>query len=428
MLNHPRFHRFRVAAAASAALGALVLAGCAPAGGPATPDTGAAPGGGGTAGGETAAAGTCGSIPDIGANDPSGLLADMSPEIQDGYNGYPYAVQESAWAGWKSEKTEGFTAAIVGTAPAAPFIAAYQDALAKSLEAAGVNIVLNVAPTDPSDVPGQLQQFGQALALKPDIIFFNPVAPEPAVDLVNDAQAAGIPVVSLVVPIDSPNAISVVYNAVLQSMTTASELFGAIGGSGDVLEVNGVAGIPNQLFWDAGRDHALELCPGIEVVGSVQGMFQPPLAQQAVVQYLSTNPAGVDAVIQAGTMGWAIRDAFVQSGHEVPPMQDLGASQGMAAYAAQHPDYIYFGSVSPPIPMAQMAAQVGIKVLHGAGPKFNQIVWAPHIIDSSTVGDFVDPAWSTEDGTELTSDDVYFTDEQTAEFFTNPELGPQTAE
>ncbi|WP_268878165.1 substrate-binding domain-containing protein [Gulosibacter macacae] len=318
--------------------------------------------------------------------------------------------------------------ALVGTAPAAPFIAVYQEALAASLESAGVEIVLNVAPNDPSDVPGQLQQFSQALSLNPDIIFLNPVAPEPAIDLVNEAHAAGIPVVSLVVPIDSPNAVSVVYNAVLQSMTTASSLFGAIGGSGDVLEVTGVPGIPNQLFWDAGRDHALELCPEIEIVGSVQGLFQPPLAQQAVVQYLSTNPAGVDAVIQTGTMGWAVRDAFVQSGHEVPPMQDVGASQGMAAYAAQHPDYLYYGSITPPVSMAQGAAQIGLKILAGAGPRVNQVVWAPHIIDSSTVGDFVDPSWTTDDGTDLTSDEVYFTDEQTAEFFTNPELGPQSAE
>ncbi|NLT27241.1 MAG: substrate-binding domain-containing protein [Microbacteriaceae bacterium] len=431
MLNHPRFHRFRVAAAASAALGALVLAGCAPAGDPAATDSTAtdatAPGAGGAGGGETAAVGTCGSVPEIGANDPNGLLEGMSTEVQAGYNGFPYEIQESAWADFKSEKSDGFTAAIVGTAPAAPFIAAYQDALTEALEGAGVEIVLNVAPNDPSDVPGQLQQFGQALSLKPDIIFFSPVAPEPAIDLVNEAHAAGIPVVSLVVPIDSPNAISVVYNAVLQSMETASALFGDIGGSGEVLEVTGVAGIPNQIFWDAGRDHALELCPEIDIVGSVQGLFQPPLAQQAVVQYLSTNPAGVDAVIQAGTMGWAIRDAFVQSGHEVPPMQDLGASQGMAAYAAQNPEFTYYGSITPPVAMAQGAAQIGLKVLEGAGPKVNQVVWAPHIIDSGTVGDFVDPSWGTDDGTDLTSDEVYFTDEQTAEFFANPELGPQSA-
>ncbi|MGX5696274.1 substrate-binding domain-containing protein [Agromyces soli] len=418
MVKPTRPHRPGIVAA-FAALGALTLAGCA-AGGPGDTNAGSSPA-------ASAAAGQCGSVPQVGAVDPDGLLASFSPDVQAAYNGYPYKLQESAWADWKSEKTEGYTAAIVGTSPAAPFIATYQDTLATALEEAGVDIVLNVAPNDPSDVPGQLQQFSQAISLKPDIIFFNPVAPEPALDLVEEAHAAGIPVVSVVVPIDSPYAISATYNGVLQSMATASGVFGAIGGSGDVLEVSGVPGIPNQLFWDAGRDQALELCPDINVVGTVQGLFQPPLAQQAVVQYLATNPAGVDAVIQAGTMGWAIRDAFIQSGQPVPPIQDVGGSQGMAAYALENPDYAYFGTATPAVDMAKAAAQIGLKVLAGAGIKLNAVVNAPFIVDESNLADVVDPSWKIDDGTDLAPEGAYFTDEQIAEFFTNPELGPQSA-
>ncbi|WCD93299.1 substrate-binding domain-containing protein [Microbacterium sp. nov. GSS16] len=417
MVKPTRFRRYAATAVAFVALGVLTLAGCsAPAGGDQNAGNGASP-----------AAGSCGAVPQVGANDPDGLLDDLSAEIKDGYNGYPFELQKSAWADWKSEKTDGFTAAIVGQAPAAPFIAVYQETLAKALEDAGVDVILNVAPNDPTDVPGQLQQFGQAISLKPDIIFFNPAAPEPAIDLVDEAHDAGIPVVSVVVPIDSPNAISVTYNAVLQSMTTASGVFESIGGSGSVLEVTGVPGIPNQAFWDAGRDYALAECPEIDVVGSVQGLFQPPLAQQAVVQYLASNPAGVDAVIQAGTMGWAIRDAFAQAGQPVPPIQDVGASQGMAAYAAANPDYPYFGTATPPIAMAKMAAQVGVKVLAGAGPKLNHVVWAPYVVNDDNLAEVVDDSWSESDGTDLAPDGVYFTDEQTAEFFTNPANGPQSA-
>lgn len=409
------------AVAVFAAVGALALAGCAAAAPGENP--GAAPGPT-----ESAAAGQCGSVPELGANDPSDVLAELSPELQAGYNGYPYEIQKSAWADWKSEKTEGFTAAIVGTSPAAPFIAVYQDTLAAALEDAGVDIVLNAAPNDPGDVPGQLQQFSQAISLKPDVIFLNPVAPEPALDLVEEAHAAGIPVVAVVVPIDSPYAVSVTFNAVLQSMATASPIFGAIGGSGDVLEVTGVPGIPAQQFWEAGRDAALELCPDVKVVGSVQGMFQPPLAQQATVQYLSTNPAGVDAVIQTGTMGWAVRDAFTQAGQPVPPIQDVGASQGMAAYAAANPDYAYFGSVTPPEDMAKAAAMIGLKVLAGAGPKVNHIINESFIVNQSNLSDIVDPSWAPEDGTDLAPEGTYLTDDQIAEFFAKPELGPQSAQ
>jgi len=100
----------------------------------------------------------------------------------------------------------------------------------------------------------------------------------------------------------------------------------------------------------------------------------------------------------------------------------------MVAYAAATDGYPYVGTATPPVDMARMAAQVGVKILAGAGPKLNHIVWAPYVVDSSNLADIVDPSWVPEDGTDLAPEGVYFTDEQTAEFFSSPELGPQTAD
>ena len=237
--------------------------------------------------------------------------------------------------------------------------------------------MLNVAPNDPTDVPGQLQQFGQALSLKPDIIFFNATAPEAALDLVSQAHDAGIPVISMVSQIDSPYSITVTYNSQSPGHGRRGRTrVKSIDGKGSLLEVTGIPGISNEIAWEDGTEKALALCPDVTVAGQVQGMFQPPVAQQAVVQYLATNPAGVDAVLQAGTMGWAIRDAFEQSGLPVPPIADIGASQGFAAWAAANPDYPYVGTATPAVAMAQSAAQIGLKVLAGAGPKVNHVVWA----------------------------------------------------
>ena len=164
MVKFTRFRSIGVAAAAFVAAGALSLAGCSatPSDPPAAPTRPRPP--------RPAVAGRS---PRSARRTRATVCRGLSADIQAGYNAYPYEIQESAWSDWKSEKTDGFTAAIVGQAPAAPFIATYQGTLADSLEACGVDVVLNVAPNDPSDVPGQLQQFGQALSLKPDIIFFN---------------------------------------------------------------------------------------------------------------------------------------------------------------------------------------------------------------------------------------------------------------
>lgn len=410
--------RTGLATMALAAAGALVFAGCT------TGDAGGAPS---ADGGTEPTAGSCGSVPEIGAQDPDGLLAGFSDDIQAGYNGYPFPIEESTWAEWQSPKSGDYTAAIVGQAPSAPSIATYLEALASALDSAGVDIVLNVAPNDPRDVPGQIQMFNQALSLKPDIIFFIPAAPEAAIDLVAQAADAGIPVVTGLGAVDSPSAINMVFNQNLQAMETAAGVVGAIEGNGTVLQVNGIPGVATQTFWEDGISKVLDLCPDVTVAGPVEGLFQPPVAQQAVVQYLATNPAGVDGVLQAGTMGWAIRDAFEQSGLPVPPITDNGASQGMAAWAAEQDDYAYFGTATPMVPLAEGAAEVGLKVLAGAGPKINQVVWKPYLVDSSNLDDVVDPSWEHSDPTDLAPDGVYFTDEQLAEFFNKPELGPQSA-
>lgn len=400
---------------------ALTLVGC-------TQTTNGSGGGSTPDGGTTPEAGACGSVPSVAPTDPDGLLDGLSPDLQDQYNLYPYEIKESAWSDWKSERTEGYTAAIVGQAPAAPFIATYLETLADSLTAAGVEIVLNTAPNDPTDVPGQLQQFGQALSLQPDIIIYMAAAPEPSIDLVEQAHDAGIPVVAAVVPIDSEYAINLAMNQQLQGAAGAAGVLDAIGGTGSVLLVNGVPGIPNQIWWEDGTAEALALCPDVTVAGEVEAFFQPPVAQQAVTQFLATNPAGVDAVLQAGTMGWAIRDAFQQSGLPVPPIADIGGSRGFAAWALDEGDYPYVGTATPAVPQAQAAAQIALKVLEGAGPKINQIVWNPYLVNTSNLADVVDPSWSPDDPTDLDPEGIYLTDEQLAEFFNNPELGPQSSD
>ena len=55
-------------------------------------------------------------------------------------------------------------------------------------------------------------------------------------------------------------------------------------------------------------------------------------------------------------------------------------------------------------------------------------MWAPALITSADLPDIVDPSWVPEDGTDLAPEGVYFTDEQIAEFFNSPELGPQTTD
>lgn len=342
------------------------------------------------------ASGQCGTVPNIAPVDPSGLLNDYSAEIVSSFNGFPFEVQESAWKDWKSEKTSGFTAALVGQAPAAPFIATMNESIRTSLVKEGFEVVADFAPDDPTNVPLQIQQFQQALALKPDVIIFTAGAPEPAIDLVAAAQEAGVLVVGAQVPIDSPFAVSVVPNQVKQAMITGAATLKAIDGQGSVLRVNGIPGIQPQLDAQAGFDAVLNLCPDVTVTGEVTGLFQPPTAQAETIKFLSTNPAPVDAVLQDGTMGLGIANAFNEVGQDLPVIADVGASQGFASYGLQNPDYPYNGTPQPAVRTGEVAVQVAKMILEGAGPKLNLIVWDPVLMDQANLAEYAEKSWPLE--------------------------------
>lgn len=410
------FPRFATVGAAILGASALVLTGCS-ASAPAAPSSG-----GSTPGpAASAAAGTCGSLPTGTVNDPNGLLAGFPKEIAAGYNLYPYEIRKSAWAGYKSKKTDGFTAAIVGMPPASPFIASMSAAIRTSLKAGGVKIVGEFAPDDPSNVPLQLQQFNEALSLKPDVIIYTPIAPEPSVGLAKAAFDAGIPLVAAQVPIDSEYAVSVTRNTPLAIAQVTAGTLRAIGGKGNVLRVDGIPGIPVSTFASLGIDAVLKNCPEIKVTGSVTGFFQPATAQAEVQKFLATNPAGVDAVLQAGTMGVGIRNAFEESGMDVPPIADDGSSRGFSSWALAKPDYPFFGTTTPSVRTGEAVADVALRILKGQGPKINQIVEPSVIVSRENLAKLADPSWDHNDLTDLAGNpEDYLPADRLNKFFSSP--------
>lgn len=387
---------------------ALALTGCTQGGSTASGDSTSAP-----------SASECGTVPDLGANDPGGLL---DPAVAPNFNGYPVEVKASAWSDWKPDHDGPFTAAIVSPPPTNPYIAQLYDGLRASLEDAGVEIIADYAVAENSDVPGQLQQFNEAVAADPDIIFFTALAPAPAVEAVKASAAAGIPVVGVEVPIESENAVSVARNSVLQAMDGGAAVVNAMGGKGSVLEIAGIPGIATDTLAWVGYDAVLELCPDITVAGEITGNFVAATAQAETVKFLATNPAGAGGVLQAGTMGYSALQAFEDSGIDPVPISDIGSGMGFINWAADHPDYPYIGSANPAEYMGKVNAEVGLRILAGEGPKVNLLVGKIEMFDASRVADLADP--SAEAGALVVGDpaSVSYPEGELDYYFTNPGL------
>ena len=87
--------------------------------------------------------------------------------------------------------------AIIWNPPLNTFVVGTLRAMTAALKVAGdVDIISSTAPQSPSDVPGNIQLYNQAVAEKPDLIISFPLAAGPLIPAVEVAAKKGIPTVS----------------------------------------------------------------------------------------------------------------------------------------------------------------------------------------------------------------------------------------
>jgi len=367
----------------------------------------------------TAAAGACGSIPTVAPQDPSGALAKLPASVTAAYNGYTSPIAPSAWAHWKPGHAGPYKVAIVWNPPLNTFVVNTLQATTAALKAAGdVDIISSTAPQSPSDVPGNIQLYNQAVAEKPDLIISFPLAAGPLIPAVEAAAKKGIPTVSPWVATPTPAAVSVGTNNWLQAVTLASKVVTQLKGSGTILEVQGIPTVQQNIDAFAGFKSVLAQCPNITVAGLVTGDYSPAAAQQAVLQFLSSHPGKIEGVFEAGTMTAGIIQAFKQLGRPVPVIADLGTSQGSIAYAGQNQStYQEYGSSTPDSAIGQTVAKVALGMLSGNDPVIDQLVSAERIIDDGNLSSVYRSSWTLSDANDAAlPDDPFFTSQQLAAF------------
>jgi len=291
----PGSRRTVIVTSAAAAVAALGLAACSSVATTASSGTAATAGAAASSGAATSgasaaaapAAGACGSIPTVAPQDPSGVLARLPASVTAAYNGYTSPIAASSWAHWKPGHPGPYKVAIVWNPPLNTFIVNTLKSMTAALKAAGdVAIVSSTAPQSPSDVPGNIQLYNEAVAEKPDLIISLPLAAGPLIPAVEAAAKKGIPTVSPWVATPTPDAVSVGTNNWLQAVTLASKVVTQLKGSGTILEVQGIPSVQQDIDAFAGFKSVLAQCPNITVAGEVTGDYSPAAAQQAVLQFL----------------------------------------------------------------------------------------------------------------------------------------------
>jgi ribose transport system substrate-binding protein len=344
--------------------------------------------------GSSSADASCVTIPDVAAKDPQGVLAKLPADVAAAFNGYPGEILPSAWAGWKADHAAPYKVGILWQPPVNPVMVKMHDEMKSALEASGaVQIVADVAPQGPTDVPGALQLFDQILSNKPDLIILSPIASEPFIKKVDEAGQAGIPVVTPFLPVASKYAIGWSLNSFTTGVTLGTKVAGQIGGKGNVLIVRGIPGVQADTDVNTGFKAALAQCPDLKVAGEVVGNFNVADTKSAILQFLSTHTGQIDAVFESGAMTPGVIQAFEQFGRPIPVIADVGATQGGIAYAHDHSkSYIEIGNDNAS-GQGEATAKVVMRTLENGGPIVNTMVVAPTFIDAKEVPTVYQKGW-----------------------------------
>ena len=372
---------------------------------------------------------TCGGVPYVAPDDPSGLLAglNLTKPLQHDYTGWPNPIMTSAWANWKPKSKPPYKVALVWNSPANPFNLYSLNLIQKFLKRSPLidkNLIVTTTSSQTA-VAEQVQQYNAAVQQGAQIIVIDALsapALQPAIDA---AAAQGIPTISQINVFDSPNVVNISPNPYLDAAYSADAMVKALGGQGNVLQVIGVPGTSTVVDESNAWKQIFNSCPGIKLLGPVIGLYSVSAAQSGVLQFLATNPQPVNGVIETAVMSQGILNAFLQSGRTVPFITDITAQKGFVAYWAEHvaAGYHAFGVLGSAESASDIATKVILRMLAGQGPKINQLIWRHPQITDKTVGKIASKSWTdTTIGTVGSPVSTWWTNADLNHFFNHPNI------
>jgi ribose transport system substrate-binding protein len=367
----------------------------------------------------------CGTIPDQMPDDPDGVLTALPKKLQEAYNGLPVTMQRSPWADWKPKHDPPFKVGVSFPTTQTPFGADFIKRV-QELGKQEPNVSEVIVRISNNNVATQVQQLRGLIRDEVDIIIAGSLSLDAEVPVVREATKAGIPFIEFTgPPPPAPGAIGFFTNNWLAAAEMAQKLVRQLDGEGRVLMVHGIPQTKVDQITFAGANAVFDRCPDIETVGNLDGQFSPPVAKAETLKFLSANPQPIDAVVQTAGMAVGILQAFEQSGREIPPIADQGATPGFLAYWAEHRDsYHPVASGQGAVTTTDLVWEIAMRTLAGEGPKLNNIFLRALLITDENLDEWVKPEWTPSTIQPAYADppdrDQLVTNEEMDEFFTKP--------
>jgi ribose transport system substrate-binding protein len=231
-----------------------------------------------------------------------------------------------------------------------------------------------------TDAAGQLSDIRDLIAKGVDALVINPASPDALNPALEEAEEAGIVVVSVDAPVTAPNAFNLSNNQEEYAYLGAKWLFEQLGGSGNVVYMRGIAGHPADTDRDTGFKRALEENPGITVVSEVQTDWSPDTAVGQINDILSAGTE-FDGIWTSG-IDSGIVDALKTANQPFVPI--VGADNAGFVQQLLNEEGLSGAAVTNPPAVGGAGVELALRILNGQAPADQNVLVQPELWENVT--------------------------------------------
>lgn len=261
--------------------------------------------------------------------------------------------------------TIGISNGFVGSEWRTQMLKDLQDANAEYVKA-GLTKELVVESAD-VDVQGQTQQIRNLINKGVNAIIINPNSQTALNSVIKEAKDAGIVVIAVDQEISAPEAINVVIDQTEWARMSAKWLADQLGGKGNVVVINGIAGHPANEARYNGVKEVFAQYPDIKVLNEVNANWDQATGQQKMADVLASQP-NIDGVWSQDGMAQGALQALVAANPDKYPVMAGEARAGYMQLWDQvlktKPDFKSYGVVNPP-GVGASGLHVAVQLLQG---------------------------------------------------------------
>ena len=199
--------------------------------------------------------------------------------------------------------------------------------------------------------------FGQGV----NAIIVNPSDPEKLNDVITEAKAKGIVVVAVDSAVTSPDAYNVTNDQVTYGRLGGEAIGKLLNGTGNVVEMRGIPGVPADTDRHTGFSEALKSYPGIKVVQEVNTGWDFSKAGQQALDLLNSSTK-VDGIWTSGT-DYTVVNAFKTLNK--PPVPVIGADENGFIGQLLNEQTVQGAVVTNPAVIGGVGTAIALDVLSG---------------------------------------------------------------